>query len=100
MKPIDALKTATWLGANSLGLGKDVGSLEAGKMADMVILDKNPLVDLHNSIANKTTIFEERPVVRRQHIDEVWPRVKKNSPFPWNGGERFAHPGQDDLALS
>jgi hypothetical protein len=43
MKPLDVLRTATILGATSLGLDKDLGSLEAGKLADLVILDQNPL---------------------------------------------------------
>jgi len=49
MKPHDALKVATILGATSLGLDGDVGSLQPGKLADLIILDKNPLMDIRNS---------------------------------------------------
>jgi Tol biopolymer transport system component len=49
MKPFDVLRVATILGATGLGLDKDLGSLKAGKLADLVILDKNPLDNIRNT---------------------------------------------------
>lgn len=49
MRPMDVLKTATILGATGLGLDKDLGSLKAGKLADLVIMDKNPLDNIRNT---------------------------------------------------
>ncbi|HEX8705827.1 MAG TPA: amidohydrolase family protein, partial [Myxococcaceae bacterium] len=49
MKPLQALRAGTLSGAQYLGLDKDIGSLEAGKLADLIVLDKNPLEDLRNS---------------------------------------------------
>ncbi|HEX4822907.1 MAG TPA: amidohydrolase family protein [Candidatus Polarisedimenticolaceae bacterium] len=49
MTPLEALRVATHNPAVTLGLDQDLGSLEAGKFADFVVLDKNPLEDIHNS---------------------------------------------------
>mgnify|MGYP001175600701 CR=1 FL=1 len=45
----DALRTATIYGAEAIGMGQDIGSLEVGKLADIVVLEKNPLENIRNS---------------------------------------------------
>jgi imidazolonepropionase-like amidohydrolase len=45
----EALRSATLNGARALGLDKDVGSLENGKLADLLVLDANPLSDIKNT---------------------------------------------------
>jgi len=49
MTPMEALRSATLSGAYYLGLDGDVGSLEVGKLADLVVIDGNPLEDLRSS---------------------------------------------------
>jgi imidazolonepropionase-like amidohydrolase len=49
MTPLQALRVGTLFPAQTLGLDADLGSLEPGKLADFVVLEKNPLEDIHNS---------------------------------------------------
>ena len=84
MKPMDALRTATLSGAIALGLDKHIGSIEAGKLADLVVLDANPLDNIQNSDSIRYVI--KSGVVREgASLDEVWPEVKPLPAFYWTG---------------
>jgi imidazolonepropionase-like amidohydrolase/Tol biopolymer transport system component len=49
MSNLEALRCATINGARALGLDKELGSLEKGKLADLIVLDKNPLENIRNT---------------------------------------------------
>ncbi len=49
LTPIDALRSATIDAARFSGKARDYGSIEAGKVADMVLLDASPLTDIRNT---------------------------------------------------
>jgi imidazolonepropionase-like amidohydrolase/Tol biopolymer transport system component len=49
MTPMEAIRAATLSGATYLGLEQDLGSIEAGKLADFVVLDADPRADIHNT---------------------------------------------------
>lgn len=56
MTPAQALKCATWNGAWYLGMDHAIGSVERGKLADFVVLDRNPLDDIHNTNSVRWTV--------------------------------------------
>jgi imidazolonepropionase-like amidohydrolase len=49
MSPLQALQAATINPARYMGFDKDLGSIENGKLADLLILDGNPLEDIHQT---------------------------------------------------
>ena len=57
MSNMAALRTATINPARAHGLDHDLGSIEAGKLADLVVMDKNPLDDIHNTTSISYTMI-------------------------------------------
>jgi hypothetical protein len=75
MKPHDVLRVATIFGAEAIGFGQDLGSLEVGKLADLLVLDANPLEDIHNTNTIRYVMKNGR-IYEGETLDEVWPRKK------------------------
>lgn len=48
LSPLDAIRAATAVPADVMGLSSEVGTIEASKRADLVVLDADPLSDIHN----------------------------------------------------
>jgi adenine deaminase len=49
LTPVEALRSATLNPAKFLGLDRTLGAIEQGKIADLVLLDANPLEDIRNT---------------------------------------------------
>ncbi|HZI93356.1 MAG TPA: amidohydrolase family protein [Patescibacteria group bacterium] len=80
MTPQEALRCATLNGARYLGLQADLGSLEPGKLADLVVLAKNPLADLANSDSMEQ-VMKGGILYDALTMDEVWPKPRKRPPL-------------------
>ena len=88
----DVLKVATIHGAESLGFGKELGSLEAGKLADLLVLDRNPLENLRNTTAIRY-VMKNGEMYEAETLDQVWPARKKLPRQYWWDLEPTPRPG-------
>ena len=77
----DVLRVGTILGAEAIGYGKYLGSLEKGKMADLVILDKDPLLDIKNTNTVRY-VMKNGELFEGDTLNQIHP-VKKTLPTPW-----------------
>ena len=68
IEPLDAIRIATLNAAVFLGREGDLGSIEPGKLADLVLLSADPLADIRNSQAIDTVI-KNGVVVDRSDLD-------------------------------
>lgn len=85
MTPHDALRVATIYGAEAVGMGQDLGSLEAGKMADILVLDANPLENIRNSNGIRYVMKNGR-IYEGNSLNEIWPRQRTLVSQYWQSG--------------
>ncbi|MBJ2173664.1 amidohydrolase family protein [Aureibaculum sp. A20] len=67
LTPLEAIRTATIIPAEAMGMGNETGTLEVGKEADIAILDKNPLIDISNirtvtAVITNGNYYESEPL--------------------------------------
>lgn len=82
MTNMQALQAATINGAHYLGMDQDIGSLEVGKLADLIVLDKNPLEDIQNSNSVTYTMVNGR-LFDSSTMNEVGNQMHERLPFWW-----------------
>jgi len=95
---LQALKQATIGPAKTLCLDKEIGSLEVGKLADLLVLDKNPLENLRNSESIKYVMVNGRLYdaetmtetgnYNRPRQKFFWENNRYNAAFEWHAETR------------
>ena len=100
----EALQAATINGAEYIGMGEEIGSLEVGKLADLIVLEENPLEDIRNSESIIYTMANGR-LYDSETMNEIgndpqertefyWENNKYNAAFPWHQNtQSFTAPG-------
>ena len=72
MTPHEALRAGTLTGIEMLGLTQDLGTLEVGKIADLIVLDENPLNDIHNTLKIHQ-VMKNGELFDADTLDKIWP---------------------------
>jgi imidazolonepropionase-like amidohydrolase len=78
MPILDALRTATVNPAKFMNKADDFGSVEVGKIASLILLNKNPLEDIENSTSIETVIIRGK-VYNRKALDLMLEKAKSNA---------------------
>ncbi len=82
MGPLEALRVASLHGARFLGADRDLGSLEVGKLADLLVLNANPLDDIR-ATADIRYVMKGGVLYEAETLDEVWPEQRPFGPYTW-----------------
>ena len=82
--PIDALRAGTIMPATSLGYAKDIGSIEPGKLADLVVLDADPTTNIWNTEKVHQVMLGGR-LYDAATLNEVGTGTYKRKPYWWEG---------------
>ncbi len=82
MTPREVLQAATIDGAKIIGFDEDLGSIEVGKLADLVVLNANPLDDIHNTNTIRY-VMKNGELYDGDTLDQVWPVERPLPRFWW-----------------
>jgi imidazolonepropionase-like amidohydrolase/Tol biopolymer transport system component len=84
MTPVEALRAGTIEAARSLGYEADVGSIEPGKLADLVVLDADPTLDIRNSDKVAKVMINGR-LFDAATLNEELTGTRKRPAYWWEG---------------
>ncbi len=80
LTPQEVLRAATIGSSEAIGRKEELGSLESGKFADILVLDKNPLTDIKNTLSIRQVMKNGR-LYDANTLNEVWPRQRELPPL-------------------
>jgi Tol biopolymer transport system component len=85
MTPREVLRAATIDGARIIGVEADLGSIAPGKLADLVVLDANPLDDIRNT-NTVHYVMKNGELYEGDTLTRIWPDRRPLPPLWWWGG--------------
>jgi Tol biopolymer transport system component len=80
--PMGALEVATMGSARFLGADKDIGSIEVGKLGDLMVLNSNPLDNIRNTLDMKY-VMKGGKLYDAMSLDQIWPKAVPFGPYYW-----------------
>ena len=83
LTPLEALRVATLHGAHFVGLEEELGSIEVGKLADLVVLRSNPLDDIRSS-SDIAYVVKGGVLYEADTLEQIWPVREPYGPVPWH----------------
>ena len=86
LTPYEALRAATLHGAEMIGVAQDVGTVTPGKLADLVVLDADPLSDIRHT-DDIVYVVKNGEIFAGDTLDRVWPVSEPLPPQWWQGLE-------------
>ena len=90
-----ALEFATRHGAHALGLDEDLGAITPGRLADLIVLDKDPLTDIRSTTALRL-VMKGGVLYAADTLDELWPDARPFGAKWWKNESLFT---DDDRPL-
>ncbi len=82
MTPLEVIRAGTLHPASYVGLDDQIGSIEEGKLADLVVLDGNPLEDIRETESVRFTMINGR-LFDSATMNQVWPERRERRAFFW-----------------
>jgi hypothetical protein len=86
--PMTALEVASRHGAAFLGMEDDLGSITVGKLADLMVLNANPLDNIRNT-ANIQYVMKAGTLFDALSLDEIWPKAVRYGDHYWMVPEMY-----------
>jgi Tol biopolymer transport system component len=93
MTPMEILHAATIGSSKTIGRDHQFGSLEPGKFADLLILDKNPLEDIKNTLSI-SAVMKNGHLYDANTLNELWPRQQPLPPLWFHNEDADITPTQ------